>query len=394
MSRDNYDVPLFDMFRFQSTGSDPGALVAEFGRSTEESTGVSRRKPSGWKDPTNYFMKFVTYRRAYGQCVWDFNPFTRAVYSGVLGDQPRGIWNSLNRFNELVEEGNIFDASLRSSNLVKARVKLKKSDVNLGVAFAERKETAHLLGDTATRLAKSIRQLRHGNVRNAMNELGISSKRGEPRGSNVPQQWLGMQYGWKPLLSDVYGACSALEKAPAADWRVTTKAASKSTQGWTHQWTGLGAGLGSAKVENSNYTRLDALPGNELLGSLASLGITNPLLIVWERVPFSFLVDWALPIGDWLDSVDALLGYESCFYSSSDYTVCNWETRGVDDRLEDQRFKNDYRESKKLVRLYRETSDSVPLPTFPRIKDPTSLGHMANGLALLAGQFGRLGRLK
>lgn len=34
---------------------------------------------------------------------------------------------------------------------------------------------------------------------------------------------------------------------------------------------------------------------------LASLGVTNPLKIVWNAIPFSFLLDWVWPVSNWLD---------------------------------------------------------------------------------------------
>lgn len=40
----------------------------------------------------------------------------------------------------------------------------------------------------------------------------------------------------------------------------------------------------------------------------AQLGLTNPTEILWELAPFSFVLDWILPIGDWLKSLDSGFG--------------------------------------------------------------------------------------
>lgn len=42
--------------------------------------------------------------------------------------------------------------------------------------------------------------------------------------------------------------------------------------------------------------------------SLRAWGFNNPQLVLWELVPFSFVVDWLLPIGQWLESINALAG--------------------------------------------------------------------------------------
>ena len=50
--------------------------------------------------------------------------------------------------------------------------------------------------------------------------------------------------------------------------------------------------------------------GNEIdaVASAAQFGLTNPLLVAWEVVPFSFVVDWFLPVGDYLEGLTSLHG--------------------------------------------------------------------------------------
>lgn len=391
MSRPSFSTDIAGILkRTSSFGSPIVQSVSNALHGEEQTSGVVRHKPTGWIAPTAYSLFSRKYHLARGQTHYLHPGGSWTKEEGVVGYGAGGRFNSLNHFNELVPHSNIKDPTLRNAALIAARTKLKRADVNLGVAFAERNATARLLGDTASNIATAFRELRHGNVRRAMNALGISSNRKEPKGSNVPQKWLELQYGWKPALSDLFGACEALEREPSANWRVTAKSRRESYLEWFKTWSSYEAGYGRARAWRSNYTRLDALPSNELIGSLASLGVTNPLLIAWEVVPYSFVVDWAWPIGSWLESIDALLGYEQCFYSSSDFTRGEWIGEGRS--YSDPGFgtvSNVYEERQDVVYLERVASDSVPLPTFPRIKDPRSLGHMANGLALLASAFGR-----
>lgn len=394
MSRPDFETGLPVVWQRRSPLSSATLVtgVTNDGLFTEEETGgTQRHKPqTKWIGPTAYTLFWRTYRRAVGTCLNQVtsNPVGLGqFYSGCVGGSR---FNSLDHFNATVLESNITDTSLANPTLIQARNKLKKADVNLGVAFAERNATSRLLGDTARRLGSSFNNLKKGRVRSAMNDLGISHKSREPRGSNVPNKWLELQYGWKPLISDVYGACNALSKRDKSDWRVTAKASRTSTMVWTATFGNFGDGVGVAQSDTAVFIRLDALPANELTISLASLGITNPLLIAWELVPYSFVVDWALPVGAWLESLDALLGYKDATHSTSVLTRARWEEHGIRSPTNPNGgfIDNNYEGYKRVVKLTR-TVGGIPQPTFPRIKDPRSLGHMANGLALLASAFGR-----
>jgi hypothetical protein len=42
----------------------------------------------------------------------------------------------------------------------------------------------------------------------------------------------------------------------------------------------------------------------ELEAILHSLGVTKPLSVIWELVPFSFVVDWFVSVGEWISSLE------------------------------------------------------------------------------------------
>lgn len=47
----------------------------------------------------------------------------------------------------------------------------------------------------------------------------------------------------------------------------------------------------------------------------AEYGFTNPFILAWERIPYSFVIDWFCNIGDWLQGFSALHGVEIKDYS-------------------------------------------------------------------------------
>jgi len=397
MARPPFTVELVGSYTLLNNSNGPNGTTVQVSDAKychEEASGVSRRKPKGWVAPTGYSFTRREYVRQQGTSHVSITGSNWSKYSGCVGKS--GRFNGLNHFNNIVSESTASAEStaLKSAALVAARMRLKQKHVDLGVAFAERKATSRMLGDVTHRLARSVREVRRGNFRNAARALGILGDPGKPRGSHWTNHWLQLQYGVKPLLADVYGSAEALSKRPASDWRVTTKAHRSDRDTWTYKTPkqggsyptgGYDAFSGLAERERGVFVRLDALPENDLLMSFKSLGLTNPLLVAWETVPFSFVIDWALPLGNWLDSLDALLGFSQAWYSSTHYSKTLWTDEGISYDWDGNSFiHNDWIGTKTLLQITRTASSGVPLPAFPRFKDPRSLGHMANGLSLLA----------
>lgn len=405
MTRPNIDVSLPGACKFTHYDGSLAQNAQGTSRRTIETTSGTgtRRKPSGWLPPSAYSFsrKYVSY--AYGTCVFYASsaPQTGQRYTGGVGQGNGGRFFSENHFDACVLEATALDTgSLSNQALIKARLKLKGQSLNLGVAWAERQRTAQLVGDTTIQLARAFTAVRTGKVRHAMNLLGISSRRKEPRGSNVPRKWLELQYGWKPLVSDVYGACEALSKRDRmSDWRVTAIGEVHRELTWTNTIPPYISGPSlnpdasycDAKSWQGAYVRIDAIPGNTALSVLSSLGVTNPLEVAWELVPYSFVVDWFLPVGDWVRTLDAMLGYASATTSTSVLARAFWLEKGLSGKhpSNGRWVDNSFTGSKERVKLTRSVTANVPLPVPPSFKDGASLGHMANGLALLASAFGR-----
>lgn len=404
MPRPNISMALTGTCRFSFyDGSGVSVRSATVKTVNETTAGTSRRKPTGWIPPTGYSFNLRRESKAFGSCIYYVPNGTGdgQIYTGYVGQGTGGRFNSADHFNQChLESSALNTGSLSNDALIKARLKLKDQDVNLGVAWAERSRTAQLIGDTTIRLARSVKELRRGHVRNAMNLLGISSSRREPRGSNWPRKWLELQYGWKPLASDIFGAAEALSKRNnLSDWRVTAIGKVQREYDVFNEvpaYQGV-SGLNvdahncTAEVWQGAFVRIDAIPGNAALAALSSLGVTNPLEVAWELAPASFIVDWVYPIGDWVRSLDALLGYSTATTSTSVLVRASWLEKGIDGKhpTNGKWVKNSFQGSKQLVRLTRTVSSGVPLPVPPSFKDGRSLGHMANGLALLASAFGR-----
>lgn len=285
-------------------------------------------------------------------------------------------------------------STLKQVAITRALANLKDQKVNFAQAFAERGQTARLVTQSATKIVKSIGALRKGNITGAAEALGISKrlfKHGKGTSGSIGDNWLELQYGWKPLLSDVYGSMSELARKDDETkdrYRVTVRGSASNNYSYQHN-SAYADQYGARTVQTiqrSVRVRLDYHYTNPVTGTLARLGISDPLTLAWELLPWSFVADWFLPVGSYLQSLSAANGYEflggsSTWRGITSAVSVDWGPQGF-------ATKNIYplragSFSGRSVR--REVFGSSPLPRFPGLKNPLSLTHMANAISLLSG---------
>lgn len=290
---------------------------------------------------------------------------------------------------------------------------LKDQKVNVAQAFAEREETVKTVTQSAKTIASVLTNLHKGNFSGAAKALGISPpKRGQRRfnkafandsANAVGNGWLALQYGWRPLLQDTYGAAETLAQAslgPENKNSVYSKshgqsrfplALSQRVVNSNPGWTGYDSTVFSCNGFYLSRIGVRYSRASAPVSSLAKLGILNPLQLAWELVPYSFVVDWFLPIGDWLGGLDASAGL--AFESGYRTNLLKYEATSI----RSQSIKKDSssavsnftaQESKRFVQISRVTLSSFPSAPAPSFKNPLSFSHLASAMALLK-QFKR-----
>jgi hypothetical protein len=289
--------------------------------------------------------------------------------------------------------------NLRDRLINKMAAQVQGQRVNLGVAFGERKQTADLVASTINRIVGSVRALKNRNFAGAARELGIrtdlSSLSRRHRGLSVPEAWLELQYGWKPLLSDVYGSCEELlsrekERPPVIHVKVSAKEqlSQKLSLGpFETAWPVVRLSK-TGNVQGSARVRFAV--NNELIQLQSRTGISNPLAVAWELVPWSFVVDWFLPVGQFLGNLGYGAGLTCLGGSFSFRSKTKW-TGGPESST---KRGSSYTQShsggsidEEFNGFSREAFSSWPPVPLPHFKDPLSLGHVANALSLLATTF-------
>lgn len=227
----------------------------------------------------------------------------------------------------------------------------RRQDMKLGVFIAELKDSLSLLGKSMLIIAKVVRALKRGRISSAVSALAdhvggslstrnglldrVHENRRRRRRGQAPlnstdyaaKGWLELQFGWLPVLSDIYSIVNVIggslnhsdpdgilvfhgygqASGPYTKDLAFDYVSSISYAYWREDAQN---GYFSGTVEERcSYTAIYKV-SNDIVDVLAQLGLTNPLSIAWEIVPFSFVIDWFLPIGRFIDSLQADAGLE------------------------------------------------------------------------------------
>jgi hypothetical protein len=215
--------------------------------------------------------------------------------------------------------------------LLKALVKLSDQKINLALALAEASKTSDLILGTARRIDGAIRALRRGNFREVARQLNIS-----PRA--VHKTWLEYKYGWMPLLMDVQGAAEFFAQSALPQRQIirATASISESRKGsdetmagpyYDRYWPVLESWEG--RVQTKCELRAELTDPRAV--ELQQLGLTNPALYVWERIPYSFVFDWFCSVGDWLTAQTAMVGLtlKTACIAQEEHTYYTWDQPAI-----------------------------------------------------------------
>lgn len=190
-------------------------------------------------------------------------------------------------------------------------VRARNMRVNMAVAVAEGRKTVDMLLGTVKTLGRAYGQFRRGRFGKAAKELGID----KPSKSSA-NNWLAYQYGWKPLISDAVGFADTLREqysSPRPDiFRCTATARKVLTGSFTIYNHGQSNNHGLVTFTDVTEAKagllLEVSNRGDQFRSSVGLSITDIGLTAWELVPFSFVFDWFVNVGQYLDNISALTG--------------------------------------------------------------------------------------
>lgn len=119
----------------------------------------------------------------------------------------------------------------------------------------------------------------------------------------------------------------------------------------------------------------------------------NPQSIAWELTPWSFVIDWFIPIGNYLNNLDAFASYHTKAFHRT--TIVKRRVRGkrsISPGWKDglvivgggsNSFATDH------ISVTREILPVPPDLPYPHFKNPFSLPHITDAVALASQFFSR-----
>lgn len=275
---------------------------------------------------------------------------------------------------------------LGSSPYARAYAKFREAawsdaQASLSVDAAEGRKTLQMITQTLTRLGKAALAVRKGQFEKA-GHLLLS---GKPKGVSVAEtfasNWLAYRLGWTPFIKSLDSLVQTLGRPLQFEFRFCRGSSSLpfnvvKKAGAVSYWHDITL---SGVYRVTIKARVEVSDPN--LARLNQLGLLNPLEVAWELIPFSFMVDRIIRIGDFLSYWDDFVGLSfsdlsitEAITSSELWTVgrAGWKPVG------DQHIKA------LIKRKSRSLASSLPVPSLQMGKGLfDNAKHAADAAALL-----------
>jgi len=322
------------------------------------------------------------------------HPYTASGSSqnitGLLVVRDGGMaWNCQDLGNSVPLPATLWTSNDDLALLGKLREAIAGSDFNLGVFLGEGKKTVEMIAQTATRLYNFRRYAVRGNFRKARDALveGIKSAEGN-YGSHgrrkVASGHLELQYGWLPLLSDLEGGAHFLAHnfslPPEQKVVVVRNAGGVPRHSVVKQFN---SGLAAWFYTERCSKRLVAKIREKSVIQLS--GLLDPLSVAWELVPFSFVFDWAIPVGNYLQARALPQALQASYVSSYKREAKYTTPHGSPSARGDHPLYTGAGSTQEVYSFVREvfTAIDVPLPSVKPLGKILSFKHALNAVALL-----------
>lgn len=337
---------------------------------------VKKKIRTGFRQPNNYTVFATGANRNCGR-----------IYYGRKPCVPSGTWQLIvdPYIPSMPSSSSIFTANDDIKLLTKMQQRVNDSDFDPAVFLGTINQTLGLIADRAKRIAKSVAYMKKGNMAKAWQEVyGHKPGRTSVRKSTA-QNVLEIQYGWRPLLNDVYeGAVwvAALANKPRMT-RVSQRL----------QRSGAVDLLWAARHAFRTY---EILVQKQIVAYLkeekqdVSLNAYSPALLAWELLPWSFVVDWFIPVGDFLQARGVASQLKGTFVSTTRYNrtlegnhyselkTCYEEITSVYDFLGIKPYWNEFQMTRSV-----STTLNVEPPVLKPLSKAASWEHCLNAIALV-----------
>lgn len=185
-----------------------------------------------------------------------------------------------------------WDSNLENQLLQKLATNIRRHHFNAGVFIGEGRRASQMVIGTITGIKKGfIRALEH-----ALNKKPSQGYRRRLTDRDISSAYLQTVFGWLPLISDTFEAMKAYEALTSVrSNRYNAKVMiGQSCGSMAHPNAYSGTATRRRKIVYEMWEDITAA---------RSLGLDNPTSVLWELTPWSFLFDYFLPFGTYLDNL-------------------------------------------------------------------------------------------
>jgi hypothetical protein len=179
------------------------------------------------------------------------------------------------------------------------------------VTMLQYRQTYDALVKHTTDLYRIFRDLRQGHF-TALFERFKPPKGFKMRGKSFADSVLEWRFGWQPLWNDIHDSAESLAR-DLGDFSVTGKGRAKWQE--TAVYDNLGVYAGIRETRRANYDQRYRISAdvritnpNTLLWD--SLGLTNPAIVAYEMIPFSFVANYFFSIEEYVRGLSPFMGVE------------------------------------------------------------------------------------
>lgn len=254
--------------------------------------------------------------------------------------------------------------------------KAGRRSVNFGEAIGESRKTINHLASSVSDLVRALLAARRGRWREVAKILRISFRR-VGSGKTLSERWLEYLYGWLPLINDIYDTAKLVKDGFASTKPMVLRSARVLTETSEIVNTQVTGVLTETKVESKFRCVLYYMPSSSWVNQANQIGLINPLEVVWALMPYSFVIDWLLPVGNFLEAVSARMSIDyidgAVSHRREESGTCKFVPAGLLNEPNVGMF---------AASSYYREAISNPYPSL-YVKSPFSSTHVITALALL-----------
>jgi hypothetical protein len=251
------------------------------------------RQGKPYKRPLAYLHTFNTYK------------WTPSVDPRLL---PVVAQNAYNIGNNLVDLGEKSGYDFLYAKAYDRFMKKVGDKTGWVINLMEGGKSLEMVALRCKQLGSAFRNLKRFNIPGLVRDLSLHPadprlKRLSRNGvqNNLANSWLELNFGWAPLIKDIHSSVEILQRDfPMAPLKGSATGLNLSLP----VYRGTASQIESVRISGTLKVT------NPQLFLANQLGLINPAAVVWDAVPFSFVIDWFIPVGKFLNSLTNEVGCE------------------------------------------------------------------------------------